>query len=333
MSDSVNRGLSRRLGMNRQISENAYWFLPVDDTGHENFMPVGRGQKTCPSCGQWSHFWVCHNIEGHKGVVLKGVDYTGKLVVTHQHLWCHKSSCPVCFIRGYSVREARLIEGRLAVASELGFGDVEHMTVSVPFEKHGLLEPVLREECRLALLVRGVLGGCMIFHGFRIDRSRKVLVWSPHYHCLGFVRGGLDVCRACVHKREDCASCLNFRGRGIREYAKDGYVVKAFSKRQTVVGTAFYQLHHASIRVGLKRFHVVTWFGLCGNSKLKGRKVVAQAKCPVCHDVMVKEIYRGKEPIAKDIGDPEYRKVFPMDAFDASGAPNFVDVVGSRFGG
>jgi hypothetical protein len=331
--DSENRSLSRRLRLNQQILENPYWSWAVDDKGHENFMPVGRGMKTSPSCGQWSHFWVCHNIEGHKGVVLKGVDYTGKLVVTHQHLWCHNSKCPVCFIRGYSVREARAIEGRLTVASELGYGEVEHFTVSVPFDKHGLLEPVLREECRMALLERGILGGCMIFHGFRMNRSRRVLEWSPHYHCLGFVRSGLDVCRSCIHTREQCSVCSNFRGRSMRAYAKDGYVVKAFEKRQTVMGTAFYQLHHATVRVGLKRFHVVTWFGLCGNSKMKGRKVVAEAKCPACHESMAKEAYRGREPIARDIGDPNYRKVFPMDEFDAFGSPNFVDIAGSRFGG
>jgi hypothetical protein len=330
MTESVSRGFSERLRLNRQILENAYWCWPVADKGHENFMPVGRGQRTCPSCGQWLHFWVCDNVAGHEGVVLKGVDYTGKLVVAHQHLWCHKSSCPVCFIRGWSVREARTIDSRLAVASERGYGEIEHLTVSVPFERHDLLESVLREECRLALLVRGVLGGGMIFHGFRKDRSRKVLVWSPHYHVLGFIRGGFDVCRDCVHSREDCASCEGFKGREVREFAKDRYLVKVFEKRETVVGTAFYQLHHATIRVGLRRFHVVTWFGLCGNCKLKGRKVKAVATCPACHCEMRKKAYRGKEFIAKDIGDPEYRKVFPFDEFDGSGLPNFVDVVGSR---
>jgi len=330
--ESLNRGFSERLRLNHQILDNAYWYLPVVDKGHANFMPVGRGRRTSPSCGQWRHFLVCGNVEGHAGVVLKGVDYTGKLVVTHQHLWCHSSSCPVCFIRGWSVREARNIEGRLVVGSERGFGEVEHLTVSVPFESHGLLEEVLRERSRLALLVRGVLGGGMIFHGYRKDKVRKVLSWSPHYHVLGFIRGGFDVCRNCVHDRGDCATCGGFKGREVREYTRDRYLVKVFEKRETVVGTAFYQLHHATIRVGLKRFHVVTWFGVCGNCKLKGRKVSAVAVCPACHSEMVKKFYQGKAFIARDIGDPRYMKVFPFDEFDSSGLPNFVDVASSKFG-
>lgn len=147
-----------RLRLNRAILENDYWKLPVDSRGHENYQPVGRGARTSNLCGRWSSFQVCDHKELHEGVVVDGIDCTGKIVVSHSHLWCHKSSCPVCFIRGWSVREARNIEGRLAVASELGFGEVEHLTVSVPVEDYGLSEEVLRRKSRMALLVRGVLG-------------------------------------------------------------------------------------------------------------------------------------------------------------------------------
>jgi len=330
--DVVNNSFSRRLSLNRQILDNAYWCLPVDSVGHENFMPVGRGSRTSVSCGQWMHFWVCDNVEGHKSVLLKGVDYSGKLVVSHQHMWCGNSRCPVCFIRGWSTRVARAVAGRLEVAVERGFGEIEHLTVSVPPLEYGLTEDVLRERSRMALLVRGVLGGSMIFHGYRKDKCRQVLVWSPHYHCLGFIRGGFDVCRDCVHVREDCASCSGFKGREVREFVKDGYLVKCFEKRKTVVGTVFYQLHHATVRVGLRRFHVVTHFGVCGNSRFKGRKVLAVPVCPACHGEMVKKVFVGKAVIVKDVGSSLYRKVFPFDEFDSDGVPNFVDVGGGRFG-
>jgi hypothetical protein len=107
-------------------------------------------------------------------------------------------------------------------------------------------------------------------------------------------------------------------------------LVKCFEKRKTVVGTAFYQLNHATVRVGFRRFHVVTHFGVCGNSKFKGRKVLAVAVCPACHSEMVKKAYVGGEFIVKDVGSPLYRKVFPFDEFDGSGLPNFVDVGGGR---
>jgi hypothetical protein len=68
--------------------------------------------------------------------------------------------------------------------------------------------------------------------------------------------------RKCVHTREDCASCVGFKGREVRGFAKDGYLVKVHGKRETVFGTAYYQLNHATIRYGIRRFHVVTWLVL-----------------------------------------------------------------------
>lgn len=73
------RSLRQRVSLNRAILENNYWTLPVDDRGHQNFMPVGRGRKTSDKCGEWRSFMVCDNKELHQGVVVDGVDCTGKL--------------------------------------------------------------------------------------------------------------------------------------------------------------------------------------------------------------------------------------------------------------
>lgn len=40
-------------------------------------------------------------------------------------------------------------------------------------------------------------------------------------------------------------------------------------ERRTVGGTAWYQLNHATVKVGVKCFRVVTWFGVCSYRKLK----------------------------------------------------------------
>ncbi|MGD0978611.1 MAG: hypothetical protein ABR962_05650 [Candidatus Bathyarchaeia archaeon] len=331
------RVLSERVSLNRQVLENPYWCWPVDNKGHEDEMPVGRGAVSSSLCGKHVAFRVCDNFSGHEGVVLDGVNYTKKLAVMHEHLWCHKPSCPVCFIRGWAVREALAMAGRLAVASERGFGEVEHFTVSLPIEDYGLPFKEKRRKSTVACLNRGVLGAGLIYHGFRINSERGVLSYGPHFHGLGFIRGGFDICRDCIHGREDCRSCNGFKGREVRGYEKDRYLVKVFEKRNTVVGTSFYQLHHATIRVSLRRFHVVTWIGLCGCSKLKGRKVKPEPLCPVCakagvHSEMVKKVYVGKEHIARNIGDREYRKVFAMDEFDGSGLPNFIDFGGGGDG-
>jgi len=326
----VSRSALNRALLNRAILTNKYWYLPVDNKGHEDFQPVGRGAKSSDYCARWMSYAVCRNVEGHKDVHVSGVDCTGKVVVRHKHWWCHKPTCPACFNRGWSPREARSVVGRLEVGVKRGFGKVEHVSVSVPPEDYDLSEKVLREKCRLALLVRGVVGGCMIFHGLRIDRERDVLVWAPHYHSLRFIEGGFDVCRSCVHELGDCRSCSGFKGREVREYEKDRYLVKVLGERKTVFGTAWYQLNHATVRVGLKRFHVVTWFGVCGNRKFKSAKLESEDVCPACNEEMMRCAYSGKRRIVKDIGNACYQAWFVDDEFDECGEPNYVEVVGNR---
>jgi hypothetical protein len=113
--------------------------------------------------------------------------------------------------------------GRLAVASERGFGEVEHVVVSVPPVDRNLSETVLREKCMRAMLVRGVLGGAKIFHGFRIDKVRKVLVWSPHFHSLSFISGAL---------MSVVSVCMNVE---IVGHVKPLRVVRLVSMRKTVI--------------------------------------------------------------------------------------------------
>ena len=328
----VNRSFSERLRLNHAILKNKYWFLPVDDEGHENYVPVGRGVRSSEFCGRWTSLSVCKNVEGHKGVSLAGTDCTSKVVVRHNHMWCTKSRCPVCFIRGWSTREARSIGGRFIEGDKRGFGKVEHVMVSVPAVDRDLPESVLREKCRKALFDRGVVGGCMIFHGFREDRERHVLAWSAHYHVLGYIEGGFDVCRDCVHGRGDCRDCSSFKGREVRGYENDGYFVKVLGERKTVVGSAWYQLNHATVRVGVKRFQSVTWFGCCSYRKFKSEKVKTESLCPACDGEMVRCFHVGKRYIVKDVGSAEYVPLFVDDEFDVSGVPNYVDVAGGRFG-
>ena len=321
-----------RVALNHAILDNKYWCLPVDNKGHECFVPVGRNARaTSPFCGQWRGVSVCKNVEGHAGLHLDGVNCTGKVIVRHNHIWCNDAKCPVCFARGHSSRLARSIAGRLVEAEKRGLGKVEHVTVSVPYADVDLPESVLRLKCREALFDRGVTGGCTIFHGYRIDRNRNVLFWSPHYHVLGMIGdGGFDRCRDCVHTRESCGLCAGFKGREVRGYAKDGYLVKVHEARKTVVGTAYYQLNHATVRVGIKRFHCVIWFGSVSYRMFKGVKLKAENLCAVCNGEMVKSFHVGKRRLVKDIGSPDYVSCFVDDEFDVDGSPNYVDAVGGR---
>ena len=150
---------------------------------------------------------------------------------------------------------------------------------------------------------RGVIGGSVIFHGFRYanreEANRKGVAfgwrWSPHFHILGFVGGeGYGRCRTC--KGGDCYACKGFEGITRRENKKDGWVVKVLDKRKTVGGTCWYQLNHSSVRRGTKKSHATTWFGACSYRKLKlinGKGIGIHHKCPICASELVRIRYLG----------------------------------------
>ena len=327
--DAYKRSLAKRVSLNRQILKSPYWFLPVDDVGHEEFAPVGRGERSSLTCGSWRSYSMCDNTEGHKGKSLNGVDCTDKLIIKHNHLWCNKSSCNVCFIRGWSVNRARSVEARLLEGERRGYGEIYHCMVSVPVADRSLSESAMRKKARLALKNRGMSGGVLIYHGFRIDKQRQVLTWSCHYHYLGFIKGGYE-CRDCT--KSDCSGCNGFEARTREWFKKDGCIVRVFAERKTVFGTAWYQINHATIRLGVKRFHAITYWGNCAKHVFKSPKVKAQSVCPVCDSDMVKAMYMGKKRIVKDIGHRDYVPIFAFERLDENGELNFIPIRGSRVG-
>jgi len=167
----------------------------------------------------------------------------------------------------------------------------------------------MRLMARLALSACGVIGGCMLFHGYSMNKERTVLVWHPHYHALGYVEGdGFDRCRRCVHVREDCFDCDGFKGRQVRGYKKDGYIVKVKAKRETIWGTARYQLDHSCIDVTKKRFRVSTWFGCCSYHKLKVTAELKKSICPCCKHDLEKLRYVGNKSFCLDRSSPNFQR-------------------------
>ena len=309
------RLLLARFELNPSIVKNPYWFLPVADDGHGEYAQAGRGGVSNEWCGKFMGRVVCHDKEHHRGVVYKKVDYTGMNVVMNSYYHCHKVVCVKCFVSGFSVREAQVIESRIVEAVERGFGVPEHVVLSPPESLWGLPFSELFKLGAGVLRDRGVLSAGLIPHGRRIGRKLRKLVWSPHIHGIGFIADGFDRCRGCVHSRGDCASCDGFKGRQVRGYAKDGWIVKVEPPRETVFGTAFYLLNHVSVKVGLRRFHAVRWFGLLGNRVFKAVKGKRVTGCPVCKvsghsSVMEHEAYWGSKPLSDsgcnavpDLGD------------------------------
>lgn len=159
------RGFRNRLLFNAELWVNAYWFLPVNSFGHANYSPVGRGPRTSDGCGGFRLCHACKNVAGHKGGRVGSRDSTGKCVLVLSHSWCHKSTCCVCFVRGWSVKVAGDVCDRLETAVERGLGKIEHITVSPAREDIDLSEDKLRVLCRNALLDRGVEGERCCFMG------------------------------------------------------------------------------------------------------------------------------------------------------------------------
>ena len=79
-------------------------------------------------------------------------------------------------------------------------------------------------------------------------------------------------------------------------YEKDGCIVKVKGKRKSVYHTAWYQLNHSSIKKGVKRFHVATWFGVCSYRKLKVTVEYRKSVCPICRHELVEHRYFGNNP-------------------------------------
>jgi hypothetical protein len=337
------RVLAQRVRLNRAILKNKYHCLPVDDAGHEEWEPVGRGLPSSPSCAVWRGLVACKDVdraEGslmHEGLSLNCEDSSGKVVVRHKHWFCHNPRCPVCFIRGFSVRGARNIASRLEEGVRRGLGKIEFVTVSPPPEQRDLPVPVLAKRARKALKDRGCFGGSAIFHGYRIDRERGCLVWSPHWHSLSFIRGGFDRCRNCRHEHGACASCDGFKGRELRGFAQDRYLVKVHDERQTVFGSAFYELNHASTRTSFTagRFHIVSYYGAVQNRKFKAPMLPSSDVCPVClsagrESEMVRCSYVGKKRLVKDTGHVDYKAVFLDSEFEEDGKAKYVELIGGR---
>jgi hypothetical protein len=301
---------------------------PVESSygSYGSFQLVGHGNITSDACGRWLRFKGCIRTDLHDHISLSGENFKGKVFVRVVHHSCDKPSCPVCFKSGWAVRQAGKIEGRLAQASKR-FGQVEHIVASVPVRDYGLSFEALRLNVAKALYARGVVGGVLIFHGFRYN-LRHAWYWSPHFHVLGYILGGYG-CRGC---KKGCVGCNGFEGRTRREFQKDGYIVKVLDKRKTVFGTAWYQLNHATIKPDVRRFHVATWFGNCSYHKLKVTVEKRKDLCPICSEELAKLRHLGVGCIVKVKGEEGYVGSFVDDLVGADGSPNWCEASSGGYG-
>jgi len=274
---------------------------------------VGHGKQTNGRCGTFHKFLACSRVELHNKTVFDVksgslINFKGKADVHPVFYSCDKFSCPVCYERGASVREADSIVFRFEEGSKrldhVAFGDVEHIIVSVDPKYYGWSEEYIRKYVLKGLKARGVVGGCLIPHWARFDHDKWRWKLGVHYHVLGFVRGGMRKCRGCRYANDKgsrffCGGCDGFYGVSKKCWESDRLIVEVKEKRKSVFGTAWYQLHHATIRVD-KRSHLVKWFGVCSYRKMKIPKEARKEydkkhkpKCRICGSELIRHEYRG----------------------------------------
>jgi hypothetical protein len=298
---------------------------------------VGHGKQTSSKCGQTLGFKGCLQPELHDHTSFDSnglpVNHHGNAYIKRMVHSCDKPECPVCFKRGFAVREAGKVEQRL-LAAQKKFGVCDHIIQSVPQSDYGLSYEKLKAKALENLRKLGVIGGVLIFHMERFHNRREALEknapqgWyvSLHFHILGVIDKGYN-CRSCNKSRSECLWCCEFDGRARRMYyEKDGSgagcITKVKEKRKTVFGTAYYQLNHATLIRGKKRSHVVTWFGVCSYKQLHLEKSdrIKRNVCPICQSELV-EVFC--------VGENEFKNAFWLTELeepylDKDGMPKWI---------
>jgi hypothetical protein len=296
-----------------------------------DYQLVGNGEVTNSHCGQFSsHYRGCLRVDLHNKTIFgkdgKSIDCRGKVYARPVFYSCDKPSCPVCFKYGWASREAKNIEARLKEASKR-FGQVEHIIISVPVKDYGLEPEALRRKVNRILRELGIIGGVTIVHDFRYNKRKLYWYFSPHFHVLGYILGSYRKCRRCSRKNNCLAGCSGFDDRRWQGFKKHGYYVKVLGKRKTIRGTAWYQLHHSSIKKGVKRFHVATWFGCCSYRKLKVTPEMKKQLCPICQRELYDILYIGYKEFYLDRNSPLFKRELFEDYREGVDNPRINNVV------
>lgn len=85
---------------------------------HGIFSLVGNGNVANSWCGTFKCHWGCLRVELHDKITLDGHNHKGKVFVQKVYNSCDKPSCPICYKKGWAVREAGRIEARLKEAAK-----------------------------------------------------------------------------------------------------------------------------------------------------------------------------------------------------------------------
>lgn len=226
------------------------------------------------------------------------------------HKSCFNRKCPTCF-ESWAWREAKRIAHRLS-RYEGRRHRVIHCVASVPRNLWYMDPEKLRNRARSIAKTAGFEGGTVVYHPFRrachicgAPREPHSRIcpqcgsnqfgwhYSPHFHFLGFgwIFG---------EKKE------------LEEVQRSGWVFVNFGVRESVVGTAFYELTHCAVYYGRTtrteilrvdgsvsygvsgRKSSVHWIGTMAYRACRIPEAEREIHyCPICHSELIPYVYRG----------------------------------------
>jgi hypothetical protein len=251
------------------VLEQGFWRLP------------GHGEAYA-DCGSW-RYRGCLHVEDHLNEGLFE-SIAGKAYVEFYKRSCLRAECPVCYEK-WAGKEAGKIEHRLAsVGRKMGL--VIHVTVSPSIDAWVMSYEKLRAKAYFVAKKSGFRGGSCIFHPFRED-DNGFWYFSPHFHLIGY-------------------GWIQNTAEGFDSH---GWIVKNIGVRESVSGTALYQLSHCGIHPD---FHSVTWFGKLAYNKLSVRQKEPEKHiCPACKRELEQLTFLGRD---EQIPDKEDGLAFWSDA-------------------
>ena len=295
-----------------------YDCFPYRDGFRSDYKLVGREPCRNPLGGRHKNYMKCGNVEGHQAI--GGRDFYHNNVINCQRYQCH-----LCWKYGWCVFRANSIESRFITAEKvlgLPVGEVEHISTSLPKNLYDLPPNLMIKWSIDACRRSGIIGGVNILHPFRKDLKKRQLYKSFHYHVLGYVKGGYDRCRSCI-KVGSCWSCDGFEGVTRRAHQADGWIVSlaknqdgVVEKRESLFGSAWYQLEHSGYKVGVRNFQIVTWWGVVAKNRFKTEKRRVPLECPVCTDALKASWLPDGVEVVANRGEKGFLKNFTLPHFD-----------------
>jgi hypothetical protein len=252
------------------------WNTPIldfvlPDVRFGNWGLPGHGEARA-DCGTF-FMRACFNVDEHPDHLAVFQPFVHR---------CFDPKCPEDW-RFWLLRESERISSRIDIAMKQKpwMGNPIHYMESVPQRLWYLPKEKLASIAYAIAKRVGFLGGSVIWHPFRETEDGRWYI-SPHFHFLGF--GWID------------GSAVD------AEYLKSGWICKNIGVRDSVFGTAYYQLTHCGVWYGEGKRHSVTWFGELSYNKLKIPKSIEdrdQVVCPYCGEPLkrVRWVGSGDSPL------------------------------------